>query len=424
MTTTMPEVGGPEARPSRVHRARVLVLPTRAEALRELRRIGTGGPAVEWLADKLTALPVRLEHVDGRAAALLKQEMLALGGDCAVHRQVAAFDPTPRPVLLLGTRRMYRRLVGKCRLQPFGMKQIGAELARLLTLLEREGTPPLQTPHGPLEMGRRCLVMGIINMTEASFSGDGLREDVAAAVEQGKRFVQAGADLLDVGGESTRPGAAEVEEEEELRRVVPTIAALREAVAVPLSVDTRRASVARKALAAGADLVNDIWAGRQEGMLETIAETGVPLCLMHMQGTPQTMQDNPHYEDVITEIYDFLAERLEIAVAAGIAEDQIIVDPGFGFGKLPQHNLEIMRRLREFRSLGRPVLIGPSRKATLGRILDKPPDQRQWGTAAMVAVAVVNGADVVRVHDVAEMAQVVKVTEAVTRLMPEDSGAI
>jgi dihydropteroate synthase len=393
----------------------VLALPTRADAVREVGRIGARGPAVEWLADKLTALPIRLEQVDGRAAALLKQEMLALGGDCAVHERVAAFDRTPRPVLLLGTRRMYRRLIGKCRLQPFGLKRIGEEIARLLRIVEREETPPLQTPRGALEAGGRTLVMGIINMTEGSFSGDGLREDVAAAVAQGRRFAEMGADLLDVGGESTRPGAPEVAEEEELRRVVPTIAALREAVEAPISVDTRRARVAREAVAAGADLVNDVWAGRQEGMLEAVAELGVPVCLMHMQGTPQTMQDNPQYEDVITEIYGFLAERVEAAVAVGVAEEQIVVDPGFGFGKLPEHNLEIMRRLREFRSLGRPVLIGPSRKATIGKILDKPPDQRQWGTAAMVALAVANGADIVRVHDVEEMAQVAKVAEAVGR---------
>ena len=148
-------------------------------------------------------------------------------------------------------------------------------------------------------------------------------------------------------------------------------------------------------------------------MLAAVAELGVPICLMHMQGTPQTMQDDPRYEDVITEIYGFLAERMEAAVQAGIAEEQIVVDPGLGFGKLPEHNLEIMRRLREFRSLGRPLLVGPSRKATIGKILDKPADQRQWGTAAMVALAVANGADMVRVHDVEEMAQVVKMAGAV-----------
>ena len=324
------------------HRARVLCLPAREDARREITRVGVRPPAEEWMADKLTALPIRLESVEGRAASLLKQEMLALGGDCAVHQGVAAFERTPHPVVLLGTRRMYRRLIGKCRMQPFGLKGIGEELAQLLALGERQAQPPLQTPRGPLEWGRRCLVMGIINMTEGSFSGDGLREDVAAAVAQGRRFAETGADLLDVGGESTRPGAPEVSEEEELRRVVPTVAALREATALPISVDTRRARVAREAVAAGADLINDIWAGRQEGMLEAMAELGVPVCLMHMQGTPQTMQQNPHYEDVITEVYDFLAERLEAAVAAGLPEEQIIVDPGLGFGKLPEHNLEIV----------------------------------------------------------------------------------
>ncbi len=400
------------------HRARVLALPTRADALRELARIGVRPPADQWMADKLTALPVRLENVDGRAAGLLKQELLGLGGDCAVHQRVAAFDREPRPILLLGTRRMYRRLLAKCRMQPFGIRAIGEELARVLALGEREESAPLHTPRGPLELGRRCLVMGIINMTEGSFSGDGLArgdtaEAVRSALEQARRFAATGADLLDVGGESTRPGAPEVAEEEELRRVLPTVAALREAVALPISVDTRRARVAREAVAAGADIINDIWAGRQEGMLEAMAELGVPVCLMHMQGTPQTMQDDPRYEDVMTEVYGFLAERVEAAVAAGVREEQIIVDPGFGFGKLPEHNLEIVRRLRELRSLGRPVLLGPSRKATIGRILNRPADQRQWGTAALVALGVANGADIVRVHDVEEMTQVVQVAQAV-----------
>ncbi len=416
-----------EVRGTGPHRARVLVLPTRADAVREMARTGVRPPAEQWLADKLTALPIRLENVEGRAANLLKQEMLALGGDCAVHQGVAAFEREPRPVLLLGTRRMYRRLLGKCRMQPFGLKGIGEELARLLAVVEREERPALQTPHGALEVGRRCLVMGIINMTEGSFSGDGLArgraaEDVAGAVEQGRRFAATGADILDVGGESTRPGAPEVDEAEELRRVVPTIAALREAVALPISVDTRRARVAREAVAAGADMVNDIWAGRQEGMLEAVAELGVPVCLMHMQGTPQTMQHDPQYEDVITEIYGFLAERLEAAVATGVAEEQIMVDPGFGFGKLPEHNLEIVRRLREFRSLGRPVLLGPSRKATIGKILDKPTDQRQWGTAALVAVGIANGADIVRVHDVEEMAQVAQVAGAAVTAERQGEG--
>jgi dihydropteroate synthase len=391
-----------------------LCLATREEARRELERLGVRAPADQWMADKWPALPVRVENVEGRAANLLKQEMLALGGDCAVHEQVAAFDRTPRPAILLGTRRIYRRLIARSRLQPWGLPALGEELRLLLARLEGD-MPPVQTAHGPLVMGRRTLIMGILNVTEASFSGDGLGEDVAAAVARAQAFVAAGADLIDLGAESTRPGAPEVSEAEELARVVTTIRALREVLDLPISVDTRRARVAREAVAAGADLINDIWALRQEGMLEAAAELGVPVCLMHMQGTPQTMQQNPHYEDLLTEVYGFLAERMEAALAAGVAEANIIVDPGLGFGKLPEHNLELVRRLREFHSLGRPVLLGPSRKATIGKILDKPPDQRQWGTAAMIAVGIAHGADLVRVHDVDEMAQVAKVADAVVR---------
>jgi len=397
----------------RKHRPRILVLATPAEAHRELARVGLSEPTVEQLSEELTALPIRVEAVAGPQATVLRKQMEALGGQCAVAP--AESEAAPRSLVLLGTRGTYRRLLAWAPTAGPEIAALGEEIGRLLEYWERSGFPPLQTPRGPLAWGQRTLIMGILNMTEGSFSGDGLGHDVPAAVEQAQRFVEAGADILDVGGESTRPGAPEVPEAEELRRVIPTVEALREAVAVPISVDTRRARVAREAVEAGADLINDIWAGRQEGMLETVAELGVPICLMHMQGTPQTMQDNPHYDDVITEIYGFLAERVEAAVEAGVLEEQIIVDPGFGFGKLPEHNLEIMRRLREFRSLGRPVLIGPSRKSTIGKILDKPPDQRQWGTAAMVALAVANGADIVRVHDVAEMVQVAQVAEAVVR---------
>jgi dihydropteroate synthase len=392
---------------------RVLCLSSRDEAQKELARLGVRSPADQWMADKLTALPLRAEDLDGRAAALLKQELLALGGDCAVHQQVAAFDRTPRPVILLGTGRIYRRLIPRLEQQPFGLAALGQGLAQLLARHEQL-PPPIHTAHGVLSF-ERTLVMGILNMTEGSFSGDGLGEDVAAAVAQGQAFAQAGADLLDVGGESTRPGAPEVEEEEELRRVIPPLRALRTEVSLPFSVDTRRARVAREAVAAGADLINDIWALRQPEMLETAAELGVPVCLMHMQGTPQTMQHDPRYEDVMSEIYSFLAARLEAAVEAGVPEEHLLVDPGLGFGKLPEHNLEILRRLREFRSLGRPVLIGPSRKATIGKILDKPVEERQWGTAAMVALGVANGANIIRVHDVEEMVQVVRVADAIMR---------
>jgi len=279
----------------------------------------------------------------------------------------------------------------------------------------QDAPPPIRLSSGELSFAERTLVMGVINMTPDSFSGDGLSTNVAVAVEQARDFATGGADLIDIGGQSTRPGSRAISVAEELDRVIPTIEAVRAEVAVPISVDSSVAQVAERALEAGAEMINDVYALRGEGMMELAAEAGVPVVIMHMQGTPLDMQDNPTYEDVVAEIYDFLARRIEAAVAAGIAESQIIVDPGFGFGKTVQHNLEILRRLREFCRLGRPVLIGTSRKSTIGKVLDKPVEERMWGTAATCAVAIANGANMIRVHDVAEMVQVARMTDAIMR---------
>ncbi|MDR7542212.1 MAG: dihydropteroate synthase [Armatimonadota bacterium] len=262
--------------------------------------------------------------------------------------------------------------------------------------------------------------MGVVNVTPDSFSGDGLLTGpgwLERVVQVGRRMVEDGADLLDVGGESSRPGAAPVPLEEELRRVVPAVEALRRVVDVPISVDTTKAEVARQALRAGADMVNDISALRHDpDMVRVVADSGCGVVLMHMKGTPQDMQRDPRYEDVVAEVRDFLAERVEWAERHGIPRDRILVDPGFGFGKRPEHNLELVRNLWAFRELGCPVLLGPSRKSTIGVILGGlPPAERVEGTAAVVALAVACGVDVVRVHDVRAMARVVRVADAVVR---------
>jgi len=279
----------------------------------------------------------------------------------------------------------------------------------------QDAPPPVRLPSGELGFAQRTLVMGVINMTPDSFSGDGLSNNVAVAVRQARDFATGGADLIDIGGQSTRPGSEQILVAEELNRVIPTIEAVRAEVAVPISVDSSVAQVAEQALEAGAEMINDVYAFRGEGMAELAAQAGVPVVIMHMQGTPGDMQDNPTYEDVITDVYDFLARRIEVAVAAGIKEQQIIVDPGFGFGKTVDHNLEILRRLGEFRRLGRPVLIGTSRKSTIGKVLDKPVAERLWGTAATCAVAIAKGANMIRVHDVSQMVQVARMTDAVMR---------
>jgi dihydropteroate synthase len=271
-----------------------------------------------------------------------------------------------------------------------------------------------------LPTGQRTLVMGILNVTPDSFSGDGLLTGpdwLDRVVEVGRRMVQDGADLLDVGGESTRPGADPVPLQEELRRVVPAVEALRDAVDVPISVDTTKAEVARQALRAGADMVNDVSALRQDpDMARVVAEAGCGVVLMHRKGTPKDMQVDPRYDDVVAEVRDFLEERVRWAERHGIPRDRILVDPGFGFGKRPEHNLQLVRHLRAFREIGCPVLLGPSRKSTIGLILGGlPPAERVEGTAAVVALAVAYGADVVRVHDVRAMVRVVRVADALVR---------
>lgn len=245
----------------------------------------------------------------------------------------------------------------------------------------------------------RPLVMGIVNCTPDSFSGDGLGVDHARAVAQAERFVAEGADLLDIGGESSRPGAQPVSEDEELRRVLPVIERLA-GRGVPLSVDTTKPEVMRRALAAGADMVNDICALREPGALEAVAACDAAVCLMHMQGDPRTMQQRPEYRDVVGEVSSFLAQRCAAARSAGIAAERIVIDPGFGFGKTVEHNLTLLRRLAEL-AADYPLLVGLSRKSLLGAITGREVTARQPASIAMALAAVVRGAAIVRVHDVA-----------------------
>lgn len=275
------------------------------------------------------------------------------------------------------------------------------------------------------DWGTQTYLMGILNVTPDSFSDGGRFNSLAAATAQAVHLVKSGAHILDVGGQSTRPQSEQVAVEEELQRVVPVIQALRSDTspstpalnAIPISVDTTRAEVARAAVAAGADLVNDIsGATYDEAMLPTIAELGVPIVLMHIRGTPRTMQQLTTYQDLIGEIYEFLAQRVAAAIAAGIDTRQIILDPGIGFAKTAAQNLEILRQIPKFRSLGCPVLIGTSRKSFIGHLLNQPdPQQRTWGTAATCCASIAGGADILRVHDVAEMQQVCQVADAIWR---------
>lgn len=267
-----------------------------------------------------------------------------------------------------------------------------------------------------LDCSSRTLVMGVLNVTPDSFSDGGRFYDPVKAVQHGLKMVRDGADIIDVGGESTRPGSEAVSVQEEIRRVIPVIEALAHEVKVPISIDTYKSQVAARALEAGAAMVNDISAMRFDpGMAEVVAKHRVPVVLMHMLGTPKDMQVDPKYGDVVEEILDFLRGRVEWALSQGVGEDQIIVDPGIGFGKTVEHNLSLIKNLSRFRSLGKPILLGTSRKSFIGKILGADVDQREEGTAATVALGICKGANIVRVHDVARMVPVVRVTDAVMK---------
>jgi dihydropteroate synthase len=272
----------------------------------------------------------------------------------------------------------------------------------------------LQTRHGCLDFSRRTLVMGILNVTPDSFYGGSRRPDSAKAIADGAAMVANGADIIDVGGESSRPGALPVSEEDELARILPVVRGLRREVAVPISIDTYKSAVARAALEAGADIVNDISALRFDaGMTSLLASERVPVVLMHMQGTPRTMQTEPRYDDVTREVRDFLAAQLYEAMDAGLAPESIILDPGIGFGKTIEHNLQLLRGLPALAALGQPLLIGVSRKAFIGKILGLDAERRLEGSLAAAVAAVLAGANIVRVHDVGETSKTVRVADAI-----------
>ena len=264
-----------------------------------------------------------------------------------------------------------------------------------------------------LDLSKPC-VMGILNVTPDSFSDGGQFISADRAVQQAKQMINAGAAIIDIGGESTRPGAEQVSVEEERRRILPVISAIRDEFPhTIISVDTRKPEVMDDAIRAGVHLINDVYALRAPGAIEVIAKSNVAVCLMHMQGEPRTMQGDPNYANVVEEVFNFLQKRIEICVEAGISERRIVVDPGFGFGKNLNHNLQLMKHLDRFKSLSVSLLVGISRKSMIGAILDKPVDQRLYGSLGLAAIALWSGADIIRAHDVAPTQDIIKVVSAV-----------
>lgn len=389
----------------------------------ELRRF----KADDRLSEQVTAVaaPLRLvvESISATTAAWLGRQMQQLGGEAVPLTRDGVAG-----CLLVATNRQVQQLLADLEQQADpALRQVGQDLQ--LTLARLSSNPPSLTI-GPLtcEWGKRTYVMGILNVTPDSFSEDGLLTEanwLEAVVQQARQMVDAGADILDIGGESTRPGSQPVSEAEELRRVIPAVKAVAAELEVAISIDTYKAEVARQAIAAGAHMVNDVWGFRMDAdMAAVAADYGVPVIVMHNRSRPKDAVQEAklggryvgvEYDHLLADILRELRASIELGLAAGVAEENIIIDVGIGFGKTVEQNLTLLNRLAEFQVLGRPILIGTSRKSFIGYTLDLPPAERVEGTGATVALSIERGADIVRVHNVREMVRVARMTDVLVR---------
>ena len=381
----------------------------------EMRAIGVDGPGIELMAPKAVFRIVKIKGVQPVAANIIKQEILALGGEAATTRGAINHSVKASDVLLFGTLKQLYKLARKLKASYFGLPAIAQQIEDAIANHERRSSK-FKIGRRTLEIGLRTYIMGILNVTPDSFSDGNEYFKPENALERAERLIDEGADMIDIGGESTRPGAKTVTAGEEIKRIIPVIKQLARKKRAIISVDTRKAIVAAAAIKAGAQMVNDVSGLRFDNkMAKVIADHGVAVCIMHSRGNPANMQKNPLYSDLLGEVIDFLAGGLAIARKADILHGKILVDPGIGFGKTVEHNLEILRRLNELKVLGCPILVGPSRKSFIGKVLDLPVGERVEGTAAAVALAIANGADMVRVHDVKEIKRVVQLTDAIVR---------
>ena len=394
--------------------ARVVSATSIPPVLDEMRRTGATEHGVQRMITKGGFLAIALEHVSRVQANLLKQEMLAAGGDAALSRGLCSEEASETGALLVGSRRQFTDLISRLAEEPFDLPEVAREIDRALGAYGRRRFV-VRMGGREITLGPRPALVGVVNVTPDSFSDGGKFLDPKAAVAHGEELAAEGADIMDVGGESTRPGAEPVGAGEELARVIPVIRGLAAAVKTPISIDTRHARVAREAVAAGACLVNDVTGltGDPE-MARAVAETRAGLVIMHIQGDPRTMQQDPVYDNIMADICRFLRRSIVAAREAGVPEDHIFVDPGIGFGKRLQHNLQILARLGQLRTLGRPIMVGPSRKRFIGEVTGiEAPAERLFGTAAACAMAVAQGALALRVHDVLQMRQAVAVAAAI-----------
>jgi len=381
----------------------------------EMGRMAVHRSGISIMLPKSQFRVIKIKDVSATKSNIIKQDILSFGGEAATARGAINHSVKTTDVLIFGTVQQIKNLISKLKKQYFGLKELAVQIEDALAY--HGGIPkPVKIGGRTFKFGKRTYVMGILNVTPDSFSDGGKFINFSDAVSHGRKMLDEGADIIDVGGESTRPGALPVSEKEEMNRVIPVIRELSRIKNAVISIDTRRSKVAEEAVKAGASMINDVSALRSDKKMAKVAgRCNVPVVLMHMLGNPRTMQENPSYKDLISDIISYLQNSISLAIKGGVQKGRIIVDPGFGFGKTVEHNLDILRRLKELKVLGCPIMLGTSRKSTIGKVLGLAPDKRLEGTAATVTSAIANGADIVRIHDVAEMSKVVRMSDAIYR---------
>ena len=393
---------------------RIIEIKNLSVAAEELKKIDVDPAGIKLMAPKSVFRALLVKNISSIAGNIIKQEMLSYGGEAALSYGSVNLSIKNTDLIITGTLKQFAQLTEKLRLHQFGLPEISYQISKAISNYDHI-PHPIKIKGKALPFGKRTYIMGILNVTPDSFSDGGRFLNLKDALSHADRMIKEGADIIDVGGESTRPGSAAVPIKEELRRVLPVIRGLKKRK-ILISIDTRKAAVAEAAIKAGAAIINDTSGLRYDKKMAVIAaKYRVPVIIMHIKGTPLNMQKKADYSDLIGEIIIYLDKSIKIAENAGILRNQIIIDPGFGFGKTPEQNLEILRRLKEIKSMGQPIAIGTSRKSTIGQVLKLPENRRSYGTAATAAVAILNGADIIRVHDVAEMKQVAAMTDAIIR---------
>ncbi len=390
------------------------------EAIQQIKKVGVDPTGVKLMEGKTLHFNLKVEGIEPRTANLLKQELLSLGGDVAVDRRGLDCSALRTDALLMGTQKHFEKLILKLEQYP-DIQPLGQSIKETINNVSKTHYT-IRCRKRSLTLGKRTLLMGVLNVTPDSFSDGGFFFDKEKAIAHGLRMVEEGADIIDIGGESTRPGSKPLELKEELRRVIPVIGMLSREVGVPISIDTYKSTVAQRAMEAGAEIINDISGLHFDPALARIAaKEDAPLILMHIRGTPETMQKDVHYGSLFSEILKYLKDSIQSAESAGLDPKQIIIDPGIGFGKTLEDNLLIIKNLYEFRVLGKPILLGTSRKSFIGKILNAGVGDRLEGTLSSIAISVLNGAHIIRSHDILQAKKAIAVADAI-RLAGEKSS--